>query len=618
MLAILSISFTGYVLYLCLTRSIGILAAPFITCCLAILVLYLFGVVSHLHAGFIVFVGIGILLGLYTLTRPLLLKEKLLSLRASGVDSLIYPAFVIPFLMAYRLIANDFLFTGWDEFSFWATSAKMMYASDSLYLQSMPIGFKHYPPAQQLFQYLFLNASGWSEKTVLYAQSFLTLSALLYSAAALVRSNLTRLFLFCSFCILVYVVEFHYSFSHIYADPLLGAVFCAALISAAQFNGKVSHFVLTLLFTVVLILVKEIGLILALLVFFTFSYANIWANPKDRKAQIFYLLGFLLLIFIVFESWQIYLHQIGSHKAINPTFLTDYFLNYDQERLSKTLSEFYRRLFKPGYLLFDNSLQWGDHFSVLTTSIYLTTSCFMMSWLNRSTTFFKSTVILSISLTLGFVVYVCFLLFTYLVFFTDYEGVRLASFERYTSSYMLAWIIISLGLLFRIIELRRKWIAIFLSSSFLYLLIYCSPYNFKQDYRGIRTDSRLLPIRTQVQSNVDTLKRHIGPTDRVYFIHQNSTGFERYMFYYLITPNPSSEACWSVGSKFYPGDVWTCDQNLGDLLNGYNYLVINQADELFWKTNAALFEKPQSGKLSEGVYKRALNANGSSIFQKID
>ena len=618
MLVFLSISFIGYCLYLSLSRSISILAAPFITCCLAILLLYLFGIFGYLHAGFIAFIGIGILLALHALSRPILIKEKLKSLRADGVESLLSSLFAIPFLIAYRLIANDFSFTGWDEFSFWATSSKMIYTSNSLYLQSMPIGFKHYPPAQQLFQYLFLSAAGWTEKTVLYAQSFLTLTALLYSTAALVKGNLTRLILFFSFCILVYIVEFHYSFSHIYADPLLGAVFCAALISAAKFNGKFSNFARILLFTAVLVLVKEIGLILALIVFFTFSYNAIWTINKDRKTQVFYLLGFAFFIFLTFVSWQIYLHHAGIYKAISPTSVTDLFFHYDRERFSKTLLEFDRRLFKPGYLLFDDNLQWGNYFSVLTTSIYLASICVFVSWLNRSTAFFKNTVILSITLILGFILYVTFLLFTYLVFFSAYEGVRLASFERYISSYMLAWFIISLTLLFRAIESRSKLIGILLSSSLLYLLFYCSPYNFKQDYRGINTDPRLLPTRIQIQSRVDALRAHISPTDRVYFIHQNSTGFERYMFYYLISPNPSSDDCWSIGPKFYPGDVWTCDRNLGDLLNGYNYIVINKADVQFWETNRSLFQQSQSAKLSEGVYKRVLNANGSSIFQKID
>lgn len=618
MLALLTISFIGYAIYLNLCRATRALETLFITCCLAIIFLYLFGIFGHLRIGFFVFLGMGILLGSYAVTRPLLIKDKLISLRAEAFENLAYLAFATPFLVAYFLIADNFLFTGWDEFSFWATSSKMIYEFNSLYTQSMPIGFKHYPPAQQLFQYLFLSVAGWSEKTVLYAQSFLTLTAILYSTAALVKGNLTRLTLFFSFCIVVYIVEFHYSFSHIYADPLLGAVFCAALISASKFNGKILNFACTLLFTAVLVLVKEIGLILALIVFFAFSYNAIWSIKNDMKSQIFYLLGFALFLFLTFESWQIYLHHIGSHKAISPISLTDYFLNYDRERLNKTLLEFDRRLFKSGYLLFDNNLQWGNNFSVVTTSILLATSCIFIGWLNRSTTYFKNTVILSASLILGFVIYIFFLLFTYLVFFSAYEGIRLASFERYTSSYMLAWIIISLLLIFRTIESRSKWIAILLSSSLLYLLFYCSPYNFKQDFQGINTDPRLLPTRIQIQSRVDAIKAITNPTDSVYFIHQNSTGYERIIFHYLIAPNPSSDWCWSVGRKYYPGDVWTCDQNLSDLLKSYNYLVINQADEQFWEANSFLFEKPQSGRLSEGIYKRVLKPNGSSYFQKIN
>lgn len=92
------------------------------------------------------------------------------------------------------------------------------------------------------------------------------------------------------------------------------------------------------------------------------------------------------------------------------------------------------------------------------------------------------------------------------------------------------------------------------------------------------------------------------------------------MFYSVNSnlPYPRSVGCWSLGPKYYPGDIWTCDQNLSDLLKDYNYIVINNADEKFWEANASLFEKSQSVKLSEGVYKRLLNANRSSIFQKLD
>lgn len=616
MLTFLIISFIGYILFLSLSRSIDVLETPFVICCLAITLLYLFGIFGHLQAGLIIFITSGVLLGIYAFTKTPLIKQRLSSLRANGIESFFYPAFAIPFLISYYLISNDYLFTGWDEFSFWATSTKVIYESNSLWGQNTPIGFKHYPPAQQLFQYLFLSVAGWSEKTVLYAHTFLTLSALLYSASALIKSNLTRLFVFCSFCIFIYIIN--YTFSNIYSDPLLGAVFASALISTIKFDCRLPKFLLTILFTTVLILVKEIGLILAFVVFFTFISINIWSATTDKLNKISYSIGFLFFIFAVFESWQIYLHHIGSHKAINPISLSDYFLNYDLERLNLTLAEFYRRLLKPGYLLFDNSLEWGIYFSVLSTSCYLTSLSVFICLANKNSALIKNLITLFTALFLGFLVYLVFLLFSYLVFFSDYEGVRLASFERYISSYMLAWIIITLALLFRTIELHGKWIAIALSSLLLYLLLYSSPYYFKQDYRGIKTDIKFLPTRNQLQSRLNELKPYLKQSDRVYFIHQNSTGFEMYMFYYLASPIVMANSCWSIGPKYYPGDVWTCNQNLSELSKNYNYLVINQADEQFWTANAPLFEKPQTGKLTEGIYKRIVKPNGSSYFQRID
>ena len=619
MFILLTISFIGYALYLCLSRSVNILAAPFFTCCVAIISLYFFGIFGQLPAGLFFFIGVGILLGFYTLTRPLLIRNKLLLIRSSSLESLLYLAFITPFLYCYFAIADDFLFTGWDEFSFWLTSSKLIYLSNSLWLESTPIYFKQYPPAQQLFQYLFLNFAGWSEKNVLYAQSFLVLSGLLYCGTTLISNNVTRLFLFFSFCILVYFFGEFSGLSYILSDSLLGVFFAAALISTIKFNGKIFEFTLVLLFTAVLILEKEIGLILACIVFLAFNFTNFWITTNKKNQKIFYSLVFLFFIFIAFKSWQLYLQHIGLHKTYTESLLAQV-LNYDPDRLSKTLSELTRRLINPKYIFFDNDLKWGQYFSILSTSCYLTILCMIVCLIDKKSVYFKSTVILSLSSILGFLIYFSFLLFAYLIFFSEYEGVRLGSLERYISTYMLAWSIIGLALFFRGIELRSKWSAIVLSLSLLLLFAYSSPTHFKKDFQAIKSNPDHIYTRAQIESRVDKLKIYLKPSDKVYFIHQNSTGFHAYIFYYLISPNLTSSfsRCWSLGPKYYEGDIWTCDQNLGDLVKDYNYLVINKADEQFWNANSVLFEKPSSGFLSEGIYKIKKNFNGPSIFQKLD
>ena len=80
----------------------------------------------------------------------------------------------------------------------------------------------------------------------------------------------------------------------------------------------------------------------------------------------------------------------------------------------------------------------------------------------------------------------------------------------------------------------------------------------------------------------------------------------------------SMDWCWSLGEKYFKGDVWTCDRSLESVLQGYTYLALYKGDAQFWKINSALFNLKDIHSDS-GIFKINRRADGSiESLLKID
>jgi len=100
------------------------------------------------------------------------------------------------------------------------------------------------------------------------------------------------------------------------------------------------------------------------------------------------------------------------------------------------------------------------------------------------------------------------------------------------------------------------------------------------------------------------VKKYIQPGEKVYFVAQNSNGFERSMFYYAMLPYTSSMSwCWSLGKKYYEGDVWSCDVNLTSLIDGYSYLAVYRGDDQLWQSANKLFDINEIKNASPSLFK---------------
>ena len=618
-IALLLLSSAGYLTQLSARASIGLYKAPFLFCCIVSLLLYSFAIVDRLEMGlwFTVAVGLG-LFGLqiksWMTTTPRGPNAATLTNGADTLPSIHTPltarlaqiAVLIPFVVFYLSIDTDFKFLLWDEFSYWASSAKIIFETNALFNNDSPIFFKSYPPLQQLFQYYFAKLTFWSEKNVLFAQTFWVLSALLCVAGSFVKKPVHTAIVFLASCSFLYFFE--YSYSTIYSDPLMGVCFAACLALAFEQDGSKGRALIFFIGVAALLLLKEIAILLAMVSVAVFVVSFITAhNPQRPSTRDKWLaclktlaVGILGLVAVV-QSWAWYVAKIEGTRDLAANSVKSLLEPALQGRVDKTLAEFILRVLKPGYL---HISQYKHLYSpsVITLAVIFIFMSLTLVYFAKKTERLK----IGASLLLiagGAAGYTLALLISYLLIFTEYEGIRLASFERYLSTYVLAWLLIVYGLLASRLEACHGALALLGQFALAIALVLYAPATYFKDLRKIESQGETLAVRQSTEAFAAQIKPHLKTGDKIYFIAQRSNGLERTMFYYAMLPFTTSTSwCWSIGPKYFEGDVWTCQTHLQGLLKGFDYLALFNGDQQFWDQERALFDAPSLNKVS-GLFK---------------
>lgn len=607
----------GYLFWLVRCVGFSLFKAPFIFCSAISLILCAFGMVGLLNVGsqFLLFTGLGLLaFEGYKLIHSTSWRQ---------FDYWLLSLISIPFITLWFAIDKNFVFTVWDEFSFWASSTKLIHTTNSLFDQNSPIFLKTYPPIQQLFQYYVIRFIGWSERLVLYAQIFWLLAGLLCIAGSLVKDKRYALLFFFLSCSALYY--FNYSFSSIYSDALLGVCFaaCLALVIDKSCFSSVKQFVCFLACLAALVLIKEVAIVLVatvvlLLLIQLFWPATVFAKEQasvqtlaspNRLSQITIVVLVLLAIGSALLAWSLYVKSIDSARSLDLPTLQMLSQPAWQTRISQTMAEFFVRAVKPGYLI-TSELVYPLRPSILAVLISLTGLGLLLTLATSAGARLRKFLLVSV-LTLGAIGYLCVLLFSYLFIFTEYEGVRLASFERYLSTYLMAWGLIFFASLIDQLTTQPTRFKMGLFIGLVCIILFTTPVTFIKELRSINSIGPAQQLRESIEQFANQAKQHMQSSDKIYFVAQNTNGLERVMFYYAMLPYTSSMSwCWSIGEKYFEGDVWTCNTGLAGLLKGYDYLALYMGDAQFWKRVEPVFQAEAAG-MTRGIFKIYRTPNGS-------
>jgi hypothetical protein len=609
---LLIVSSLGYTVFYNHVWRQAVLVTPFLTICTVTLFLYAFGVAGLLLPGAMIALAAGLVLGAYTIFR----KSYVFKFNWQTFFSCLIV--LIPPVLFYFAIPSDFVFLEWDELSFWAKCQRLIYDTDSLLTRDSPIPYKSYPPAAPLFQYYLTVGTHWSEKNVLFAQAFFCFSAIAAMCSCLIRRPVIAALIYLSCCCLIYF--FNGNYVTVYSDGLLAICFAACLALACKDRTGRTDDLTLMICLCVASLIKETAVLLLTVVLVVYV-VNVVSESDNRAQKITHpsvfrrLVSSILIcggpVIIVLLVWRWYASTIAAPVAgleipLHSTFGHEAF----RLRLGTTVVQLVERLLQPGY--FKSSVGWlSINLSLASFSAILSLLSVCVVLLTQRLTRLKIALMLQI-LLVGFVGYIAFLLLAYLFFFTEYEGVRLASFERYSLSYVLMWALFILVLFGQIMSRLSVQTSLLLSGMLLCLTVYFVPSRFITDFTHIKLDTAILGKRKQAVDLANIVKKYIQPNERVYFIAQNTNGYEKQMFDYSMMPYPPAN-CWSVGQRYGTADVWTCPEPLFQLLKGYRYLVVYQADQEFWETQR-ITTIATEGPLAPGVFRvNSMNEGGIQV-----
>lgn len=590
----------------------------FITLCLFASIMYLFGIFNYLYTGYLICIFSGIAFGITPLAN--IFKTASVSnlnpLTNSSVINFISTLICcIPFIVIFSSINTNYLFTSWDEFSFWGASVKILYNTNEIYNanSALPATFKAYPPLQPIIQYLFIAGDHWREWRILLAHDYFILAGLLFAATTIISNKLISSLAFIT--ITTFLYYFRYPLSNILVDQLLGVVFLCGL-TATHLENKRTRVLCVSLICFVMVGIKQVGLPLAL---FVIAYNVINIYFKCNKAAIDKIKNIItesfaifVAIIFAFKSWGMYLSYNLVIPAFNKEPLVDAIRSIEINRFNETIKEFVSRIHSILYI--DLATPYFFRVSLLNATVFIILLSALSILLTPKKDKIKDT-FSHLSLVLMWIAYLAFLLFCYLLFFTEYEGVRLAAFERYAGTFQLAWLaIIFLIVIQKIAKYNNMPSYAFLALTLMIPFQFVPGWYWK-DINTINSNPNRIEQRLAVKMFVSSFDGTIKPSDKVYFIHQNSTGFEKNIFNYSMQPNITNTWCWTIGKKYYDKDVWTCDKKLDELLGDYNYLAIYKSDKQFWENNKNSFKGWTGNYKESGLYKISKNNNRIELMK---
>jgi hypothetical protein len=603
------ISTLGYIGFAVTVLKVRVLLAPLLWACFVVTLVYTFALVGLLELGARVTLVLGVLLGLTGLWR---LRHHVPKPKVSWSVAIL---FAIPFVVAFAAIPNDFLFLAWDEVGYWAKMQKFIFDTNALLDANSPQILRSYPPGQQLFQYYFTKATWWSEPHLLFAQNLFLLSGLLALVGALITRTAWAVIVY--FTLIPVIYYFHFDYTTIYADPMLASVFAGCLGVALKPRLSLKDDIVLAICLCGFVLLKDIAAVFAALTLSIYGVNAYYGNTESPNhtsslSRAFNALSVCgLALFAVLVSWHWYVSGIGSSKSevlkVNLQTLTEVTF---QNRVGATVTNFAYHLLKPDY--------FSGQYSALTIQLSLAgvtvlllalgTIAIILSPARRRGVMFFTT----LGMFVGSIAYLLLLLWLYLTYFTEYEGTRLASFDRYSMTYFVTWTLVAYALLISVLLRFKAKKVILIPLAVLILALAFVPKKFYSDAKKTPIDQVSFEKKKQIQALVNEVKKYTNAGDLVYFIAQNTNGYERQLFDYAMLPNPQHD-CWSIGKKYDDGDVWSCDRPLGFFLQGYAYVVIYYADARFWLENQGLFT-PEGRYRQSGVYKVNRQTDGQLLL----
>lgn len=445
-------------------------------------------------------------------------------------------AYLLVCVIFILLYSNRFVI-GWDDLHYAATFPK-----DMFYYGTMPVGsnsctrYRDYLPLLQLFFYWgFQGIRNFSEPLMFQYKIVLIFTCMLPFFKLLTQNKGVK-----RICILIMTIILPYTclieiLDGLSMDTVMALFFGYALVAVFE-RDKCDWFYYYKIISalLVLVLIKSIALMFAGFVIVIWFIVELYDfKEKDKKGKIFtaaIFFGGSLLTGAAYGSWKIFCIKNG-----NSTYLSDI--------LSNNLDTGVNRMALPEYGMdtirgFVTSLATlstnlgKTGFTVLTATIFIIILCII---LEKNQVFTKKDIWCYLLLGIFFVIYLAFLLYTYLFIFEQWEAESLSSLDRYYGTYILVLLYITLYRVYQEKIKKEKLVLLVLTGVVLLSLNHTRVFNYMVPTRYEKQLQEAKQMKETVENETNKIDIMSMTKGTVMIVNKGTNDFySRYMNYYFI------------------------------------------------------------------------------------
>lgn len=476
--------------------------------------------------------------------------------------------------------------------------------------------FQSYPPGMSLFQYFVVKLNSILTKN-LFEESYLYVSYQIFFISffmpflkglkwkkplvilvSAVTVFLTPLFLYSDV------------YTKIYIDPFLGILSGTGMAMIFLHEKKDRLYDINILFTIMmLVLAKDAGLLFAVILAFMYIVDWMISNRKillkNKGTTALHVLLPLAAVLLPKILWKINISinhaKVSFAGKVDFQNLLNVILRKDYTYKRTVWTNFYRAVLTTKVAI--GNTQIAINYVCLFFLILILVYFLIIGYRHKDTKYqVRGKLLLSI-LCIQTFIYVVGLCITYMYNFSEYEATNLASFVRYMNIVFLAvWVVLILLAVSFIQNKEGEWQMI-MAAVLWGLILTVSP--LESVYALVEREHvyTSVYIRSEYNELIEKIEK-VDENSNIYIISQESSGFDFWVLRYGIRPRTVNDgAGWSIGEKFYEGDIWTYektpDEWQEELFEKYDYVALYNINDYFIENYAVLFERKEDIKANE-------------------
>lgn len=524
------------------------------------------------------------LIGLFLTVYKIIKKDKEF-LKNSFSNGLF--AFIIIFIL---VCITDYgkQFSTWDELAHWGEMVKEMIRLDKFYAvkESLLVWHKDYPPFISLFEMFWCKILNYSEPIMNISLHTFMLGFIIPYLTEKLKKKINIFLLPLIFALVILAIDPTQIFKTIQVDLLISIIALYPIILIIfEKNSFIKYLNLSLSF-IALLLTKQIGIALALMVIVTYIFYEIFINKQKIKDIKFWLRNFLILLVPIslFAIWNFYVSkmQVGAQFYLGNINVNEYLnIFFKNEGLPYKVQAF--NLFKE-YLFTMPIIIKPIKIGYVYCHLIFIAVLVIFHLLNKKEFSNKQLYLFIFIFTCGAVGYAFTLSVLYMFCFSEGETLSLACFDRYMGTYILIEYLFLL--IFGLFMIKDKKFYNYKLISFFIILLLCINVNLKYLMPGVYFEDNYVEFK----KIANTINSNCEENTNIFIVMKD------YSYTYLLQYFLGSRKIAKQYDNLYE-NISSYDKNLviNNIFN-QDYVYINEYPDEFNKIYQDIFDKEINNK----------------------